>query len=1021
MEVNPTQESTQPYSDPRRMGSHNSGLQDQDVSDIICILHPGSHPAHEAVDATSRHPKGYQHILQRDEFQYDSMDSSSRDIAIRMSSSVHDLSMGFVFGRNPARCDVLLSPEVASKHISNIHFRIFMNEDGILMLQDLSTNGTVVDDTRLWKRNGQTTRMLVNGSVIIVASDNKQNREVRFVVRIPSRDGFHVQYTQNLMAYLERVSKHNAKFKNLQARAPPPQSALQWTLGNPYGMHWTGGSIYNVTGQIGKGAFATVYKLATKQDGIVYAAKELDKRRFMKNGILDQKVDNEMKIMKDLRHPNIVQYIDHHEHDRWIYIIMEYIAGGELSSYLASNGKIAEDMVKSIARQLLHALHYLHKRKITHRDIKPDNILISSIDPLRVKLSDFGLSKVVQEETFMKTFCGTLLYCAPEVYPEYDSYRQGMARKRRRIGDPPPRTSPYDQSVDMWSLGAVLFHLLCGSPPFTGRGDDRGAQMLRTIMTTEADYDLLREEGVSEQAIDFVSRLLRTDPHDRPNERDLFKHQWIVNVQDIDEYSDTEDFLLDDEQLAMITEAAEEELDASQLSINDDFGDDGLRVGGEFEETQMKRPRLDEEKSIHYPSLPHIDSFPAPPNLQVATPNRLFGEVTSSALRSSGIFRGLSSRGVDVTSDKSSGESMEVDADDLSVGVYSFPVPNFTGSAVSLLGAGSLVGQLRMPPSGDGSPKELAAADDKQGTPQSRSVREVTPANQELPDPAQDEHTANEATPKALPFHRRIELPLPDTASESSIQRSESPKHIFNDSASDNKYDELAVTIDARTGREIVDELPHTTDNDYSDRPQLDTETIPSEIPQSFTLSNFLKPRRLLGKLVTVPGSIFELSIRLEGRMTSWGRGPLATIVFPDRMDTRIPAYAVEVTFWCPGIEARIARGEDWMDIPDVMTILSTKTRKCIWVNGVELRRGPQMDNGTEAYHFGKIYHGDIITIWQGNNKYLRFRCELYHGDSARPRPESEKGFIVRQVLHPKSDSNRNRLANRLHDDKLYA
>jgi hypothetical protein len=284
------------------VGSHNSGLLDQDVSDILCILHPGSHPAHEAVDATSRQPKGYQHILQRDEFQFDSIDSSSRDIAIRMTSSVHDLSLGFVFGRNPAKCDVLLSPEVASKHISNIHFRIFVNEDGILMLQDLSTNGTVVDDTRLWKRNGQATRMLVNGSVIIVASDNKHNKEVRFVVRIPSRDGFHVQYTQNLMAYLDRVSRHNAKVQNLQARAPPPQKALQWTLGSAYGMHWTGGSMYNVTGQIGKGAFATVYKLATKQDGIVYAAKELDKRRFMKNGILDQKVDNEMKIMKDLRH-----------------------------------------------------------------------------------------------------------------------------------------------------------------------------------------------------------------------------------------------------------------------------------------------------------------------------------------------------------------------------------------------------------------------------------------------------------------------------------------------------------------------------------------------------------------------------------------------------------------------------------------------------------------------------------------------------------------------------------------------
>lgn len=115
---------------------------------------------------------------------------------------------------------------------------------------------------------------------------------------------------------------------------------------------------------------------------------------------------------------------------------MEYVPGGELSTYLQSSGKIPEDMVKTMTRQVLHALHYLHKRRITHRDIKPDNILIASLDPLKVKLSDFGLSKVTQEETLLKTFCGTLLYCAPEVYPDYQNYRRGEFKKRRRLGDP---------------------------------------------------------------------------------------------------------------------------------------------------------------------------------------------------------------------------------------------------------------------------------------------------------------------------------------------------------------------------------------------------------------------------------------------------------------------------------------------------------------------------------------------------------------------------------------------------------
>lgn len=115
---------------------------------------------------------------------------------------------------------------------------------------------------------------------------------------------------------------------------------------------------------------------------------------------------------------------------------MEYVPGGELSAYLNQCHHLAEEQVKTISRQILHALQYLHRRKITHRDIKPDNILIQSFDPLCVKLSDFGLSKVTQEESFMKTFCGTLLYCAPEVYPEYDNYRRGEARKRRRAADP---------------------------------------------------------------------------------------------------------------------------------------------------------------------------------------------------------------------------------------------------------------------------------------------------------------------------------------------------------------------------------------------------------------------------------------------------------------------------------------------------------------------------------------------------------------------------------------------------------
>ncbi|KAJ6014288.1 hypothetical protein N7540_008879 [Penicillium herquei] len=1011
-----TQESTQPTADPRRMGLNNSGLHEQDLADIICILHPNSHAAHDAVAATAS--IGTQHILQQAALDYESSETAALDVALRLSSDVHDLSAGFCFGRNSARCDVLLASSDDAKKVSNCHFRIHLTGDGIIMLQDTSTNGTIVDNCRLRKNSKDNSRMLVNGSVIQVVTGSHGSDEVRFIVRIPSRENFAVKYTQNVLQYFRRVQAALADAGNNNGRPVPTQPVLPWSVGNAFGMHWTGSPLYNVTGQIGKGAFATVYKLATKQHGAIYAAKELDKRRFMRNGILDQKVDNEMKIMRDLKHPNIVQYIDHHEHDRWIYIIMEYVPGGELSTFLQSPGKIPEEMVQTITRQLLRALHYLHQRRITHRDIKPDNILIASLDPLRVKISDFGLSKVTQEETFLKTFCGTLLYCAPEVYPDYDTYRMGEARKRRRVGDPPPKTSPYSQAVDMWSLGAVLYHILCGSPPFQGRAEDRGVAMLRSIMTTEADWNILRKAGISESGIDFVSKLLNRDPFARPTEKECFQHPWIVDVADVDEYD--EDELLDDPRdgLSVIGEDDEGELDASQLSLHDN-GLYGYQAGADGDSSQeglAKRPRIEHiPADIRYPSLPRIESFQ---ESQVAADHqarRLFGEITPSALRSSHALGNTDAWNPDshIEDFASSGESM---SDERSVySVVSLPEHPFGGTAPSLMGAENLVGRLNMNSSHPFLHPEIAPINEV-------SIRQTNLRHQIGLDSARSTpseenmapHSIQDETPKApkatrARVTRRIEFDLPETASEQSSdtspQQSQTSLRISDHTPEAQLDIELLTTIDEKTGKAILAQQMSTREAETSDiivhRP--DPPSIAPHMPHD----DFAKPPKLLGRLKSVPGSIFDLNLRLEGRMTSWGRGPLASVVHEDSEDTRIPAYALEITFHAPGISGAVAKGEDWMQLPGLETIVSTKTSKCIWVNGTELRRATVMKGGSEGLNYGTVYTGDIITIYRRKDKYLELECEFYHGESARTRPADEAEFTIKQIPGSKPLSNR--------------
>lgn len=364
-QTNAASTATQNVLDPRRVGKQNSGFSDEDISDIICLLYPYSPFARREVARIARSDPT--HVVGRDEaaaiepdyeqeadrqaerFQLVPPSTGDHALILRLSAQVKDPLQGFQFGRNIARCDVCFAND-PMRRLSNVHFRVYVNEYGVVMLEDQSTNGTFVDGHLLRGKNPSdrmdVRRTLSHGSKVKILM-HQEELDLEFLVRMPKREGeFDRAYTENLRDYFEMLdnlrsavldhgapgggghvrqsstapSRHASTldfatdsnqpdlFATPRAQRAPPRQRIalptKTTQENFERMprEWKGSDKYNKVGEIGKGAFAVVHKVTAKFDGNPYAAKELDKRRFMKNGVLDVKVDNEMKIMQRVHH-----------------------------------------------------------------------------------------------------------------------------------------------------------------------------------------------------------------------------------------------------------------------------------------------------------------------------------------------------------------------------------------------------------------------------------------------------------------------------------------------------------------------------------------------------------------------------------------------------------------------------------------------------------------------------------------------------------------------------------------------
>lgn len=326
--------------------------------------------------------------------------------------------------------------------------------------------------------------------------------------------------------------------------------------------------------------------------------------------------------------PNIVRYMENFDwEDRFLIIIMELVPGGDIGKHVADEGPFPEAEARIISQQLLSALAYLHKNNITHRDVKPDNILINSLSPLEVKLTDFGLSKMVDtEQTFLRTFCGTLLYCAPEVYNEYAEYDDKGIRSRGKKARRMPGQR-YNHAVDIWSLGGVIFYSMTGQPPYPVKSGTSYSELLHQIMTMLLDIRPLDERGISNSGIDFICAMLQRRPENRATVKELDDHPWIHNMtieasQPFGEITDEEDVLESSQYHGTRHQPNAYAIEDEDDRVSDSAGEDSEREDEKEQQEQSEKENIDWNYTFGQGTI---------------RPLRLFGEVGVSAVGSSGV------------------------------------------------------------------------------------------------------------------------------------------------------------------------------------------------------------------------------------------------------------------------------------------------------------------------------------------------------------------------------------------------
>lgn len=252
---------------------------------------------------------------------------------------------------------------------------------------------------------------------------------------------------------------------------------------------------------LGTGAFSEVVLAEERSTGKMFAVKCIPKKALKGK---ENSIENEIAVLRKIKHENIVALEDICESSNHLYLIMQLVSGGELFDRIVEKGFYTEKDASTLIRQVLDAVNYLHSMGIVHRDLKPENLLyFNPQDGSKIMISDFGLSKMEGTGDVMSTACGTPGYVAPEV----------LAQK------------PYSKAVDCWSIGVIAYILLCGYPPFY---DENDSKLFEQILKADYEFDAPYWDDISDSAKDFISCLMEKDPSKRFTCDQALRHPWIA-------------------------------------------------------------------------------------------------------------------------------------------------------------------------------------------------------------------------------------------------------------------------------------------------------------------------------------------------------------------------------------------------------------------------------------------------------------------------------------------------------------